>query len=268
VVGEDRGDNKEGASDPIAASVGGGETANRDQITKQQTSISEQALVDRIKRSDRWMIWLTAAIAFSGIVSAIIFGRQLGIMQGQLDEMRFEQRPWLSAVPKIIGHLSNKGGLLSTMVEIDVSNVGHIPASGVRGGAVITGGGNHRIVTRNDIQEVCDRVASSGFDQDSEAALIFPNGSDSLVAEAPDQRAFGDGEIPQPSDARFGSDTALVYCVSYLNAGNEPMRHTGGAFAIGGIKPGSILKDGEMIDPSQLELVHAPFDPKWRSYAD
>jgi hypothetical protein len=53
-----------------------------------QQSISDQALVDRIKRSDRWMITLTAAIAVGGLVSAVIFYLQLAAMRGQLAEMK------------------------------------------------------------------------------------------------------------------------------------------------------------------------------------
>lgn len=53
-----------------------------------QQSAADQAFVDRIDRSDRWMIFLTGAIALTGIVSALIFGWQLNVMQGQLDEMK------------------------------------------------------------------------------------------------------------------------------------------------------------------------------------
>ena len=53
-----------------------------------QAAITNKALVDRIDRTDRWMIGLTAVIAAGGIVSAIIFGMQLIAMQGQLDEMK------------------------------------------------------------------------------------------------------------------------------------------------------------------------------------
>jgi hypothetical protein len=54
---------------------------------ERQAPISDQTLVDRINRSDRWMIGLTTVIAAGGIISAVIFGWQLSIMKGQLDEM-------------------------------------------------------------------------------------------------------------------------------------------------------------------------------------
>ena len=73
-------------------------------------------------------------------------------MQGQLDEMRLDQRPWLRATPKIVGPLYSKGGMLSMVVEITVSNSGHTPAGGGIGGAMITSHG-HRIVTGGDIKK-------------------------------------------------------------------------------------------------------------------
>ena len=57
-------------------------------IPNSQPAISEKTLVDRIDRSDRWMIVLTAVIALSTLISAIIFGKQLVAMHGQLNEMR------------------------------------------------------------------------------------------------------------------------------------------------------------------------------------
>lgn len=49
---------------------------------------SQQALVDRINASDRWMIILTAAIVITSIVSAVFFYQQWQTMHGQLDEMK------------------------------------------------------------------------------------------------------------------------------------------------------------------------------------
>jgi hypothetical protein len=57
-------------------------------VPSEQGSITEKDFVDRINRSDRWMIYLTASIAFSGLISAAIFGWQLHVMQGQLTEMK------------------------------------------------------------------------------------------------------------------------------------------------------------------------------------
>lgn len=58
-----------------------------------QAAIANKTLVDRINRSDRWMIGLTAVIAVGGAVSAVIFGMQLSAMRGQLEEMRRAYEP-------------------------------------------------------------------------------------------------------------------------------------------------------------------------------
>jgi hypothetical protein len=211
----------------------------------------------------------TIFIAFFTFVTIGVGGAQWWTLTGTLNEMRDEQRPWLKAVPKIVGPLFSKGGLLSTDIEIDVNNVGRSPASGVRGAAIIINGG-HGLITKDDLHVVCDRAATSAIlDQDSASDLIFPNGGGRISAQAADQKAYGNGNRALPTgQATVENDVALVFCVSYLNAGNEPTRHTGGAFAIDGAKSGTVLKDGEMIDPSGLRLESSPFDLKWRSYAD
>jgi hypothetical protein len=61
-------------------------------VHRNDAETTNQALVDRIDRSDRWMIGLTAVIAVGGLISAIIFGGQLNVMQGQLDEMKTASR--------------------------------------------------------------------------------------------------------------------------------------------------------------------------------
>src|SRR5208337_2224025 len=73
---------------PAEAPVETPDAAAHQEVSGNQQAISQKVLVDRINRSDFWMIILTAAIAFSGLVSAVIFGKQLIAMNGQLAEMR------------------------------------------------------------------------------------------------------------------------------------------------------------------------------------
>ena len=90
------GQGHEGSAERVTPAVEQGDPATHSEVSTPQDAISEKVLVDRIRRSDRWMIFLTAAIAFSGVVSAIIFWRQLDAMRGQLDIMSADQRPWIS----------------------------------------------------------------------------------------------------------------------------------------------------------------------------
>jgi hypothetical protein len=65
-----------------------GESGSQPPVTEGEIHSREEVLEDRIRKSDRWMISLTALAACAAIASAIIFGWQLSIMQGQLSEMR------------------------------------------------------------------------------------------------------------------------------------------------------------------------------------
>jgi hypothetical protein len=85
---ENRRSNEKGNTSPPLLSCSEPNGQERTEIDKPKASISEQAFVDRIKISDRWMIGLTGAIVATGIISAFIFAGQLSIMNGQLSEMK------------------------------------------------------------------------------------------------------------------------------------------------------------------------------------
>lgn len=88
-MGSDQGrDNKGQSADKKLTAVEQGDSGSHREMARNQVSISEQAFVDRIKRSDRWMIFVTAAIALSGVASAVILGKQFRAMNGQLEVMR------------------------------------------------------------------------------------------------------------------------------------------------------------------------------------
>ena len=111
VDGEEPQNHQEGDPKPNAVSpaVEVDEIVNRSshrEKSRPKEGISEQALVDRIKRSDRWMIVLTAVIAVGGLISAIIFGYQLNEMKiaGELtreslelsrEALKVSERAWL-----------------------------------------------------------------------------------------------------------------------------------------------------------------------------
>ena len=78
------------------------------------------------------MIALTAAIAVGGVISAVIFWRQLSVMQGQLDVMEADQRPWVSlaAIPTIASPLRYlvAGNWVTVDLLISLKNTGKTPA--------------------------------------------------------------------------------------------------------------------------------------------
>jgi hypothetical protein len=147
-----------------AAPIDAPNTAAHEDIPNSQQAISEKTLVDRIDRSDRWMIVLTAVIALSTLVSAVIFGKQLIAMHGQLNEMRatreggdaafaaqlavmrdqakamqgqldqtvLAERPWVMLTDIKPQSLSSddRAGVFF-LVNLAVKNVGHLPAQNV-----------------------------------------------------------------------------------------------------------------------------------------
>lgn len=84
-------------------------------------------------RWTRHVGWFTAALVLVGIVTAVIFWKQLRVMQGQLDELREEQRPWfyvskVTPDSKFI-HVNNS---VSMKVRVLLNNVGHSTARDIR----------------------------------------------------------------------------------------------------------------------------------------
>ncbi|MGI8962205.1 MAG: hypothetical protein ACR2IV_21095 [Bryobacteraceae bacterium] len=63
-----------------------GQHAKTEGKQSQQAQIT--ALEDRIRRGERWMIWLTGAIAFFGLCSVVVAILQWLAMSGQLQEMK------------------------------------------------------------------------------------------------------------------------------------------------------------------------------------
>lgn len=135
------------------------------QGTERQTTISDESLLDRIRKSDRWMIVLTAVIALTGILGWWVTWEQLDILKGQLNEMRtggtqtekvitemnriaasmeesakqsktaleytieksrLDQRAWLTVKAAKVRHIIATGNV--PMVAIELHNSGQSPA--------------------------------------------------------------------------------------------------------------------------------------------
>ena len=116
---EENGKPEQGGRDKMSPTAGRIDSFDRGEIAQQQPSIREQAFVDRITKSDRWMIWLTAAIVFTGVVSAFISKGQWSVMEAQLDEMRDEQRPWIGAPTSVVGEIGSDG---TYVLSIEMEN--------------------------------------------------------------------------------------------------------------------------------------------------
>jgi len=83
--GVERQRNEDGARAPILEDDGGTEHAQSKTDRDQYNKIS--SLQDEIKRGEKWMIWLTGAMAFFALSTVIVGILQWNVMSRQLDEM-------------------------------------------------------------------------------------------------------------------------------------------------------------------------------------
>lgn len=114
-------------SDDAARKVGdepAGNGGDQSKPAQKQASISEQAFVDRIKKSDRWMILLTVALVFTSLL-------QWSEMRGQLDVMRAQQRPWVEITDAQPVQVVNNDGTLNVAISVTLKNLGATPATGI-----------------------------------------------------------------------------------------------------------------------------------------
>jgi len=81
--------------------------------------------------SDIMMIVFTAVIATTGVIGAFIFNNQLSVMQGQLDAMRADQRPWVSLSMQADGPLVHDGNGWNFLIKYSLTNAGKSPAGDV-----------------------------------------------------------------------------------------------------------------------------------------
>ena len=97
----------------------------RSRRAKSQHQVNERMMA----RWTRHVGLFTGALVAVGIVTAVIFLRQLNVMQGQLDEMKVEQRPWVYAdSPRLTDVIRiNEVGLWTLHLKFGVYNVGHLP---------------------------------------------------------------------------------------------------------------------------------------------
>ncbi len=90
-------------------------------------------------------------------------GRQ-GVMQGQFDEMRDEQRSWLRVVPRLQGPLVNEDGALVTNLGLDLNNIGPLPAIDVIAKAEIMRYKMLKLGTTGELlTNVCDEAQRTLF---------------------------------------------------------------------------------------------------------
>jgi hypothetical protein len=174
----------------------------------------------------------TAVIAVATVWNVVVVRGSLGIMQGQLDEMRADQRPWVSinveaegqeiAVTEPLSFSQAAGSMRLNLVQ---RNTGKDPAIGVRWSGKIVGikGGRfEKDEIADDMNSYCDpiRKQSAGILEDT----VFPG--DKIIVDLP--VAIYPAAIKQTIDSGFGNKMGLpgeatfdvIVCADYRDAEN------------------------------------------------
>ena len=220
-------------------------------------------------RASGWTAGATVASAVFTLATIGVGLAQWTVLSHTVEEMRDEQRAWLSATPKIVGPLVTKSGILEMEVAVTVKNIGRLPASGIRGRALLFNTASH-IVNKSDLLHVCD-LADGALSSDG-GDLVFPDQNGTIIFQAADRQVYEENErgvvvTPGQSTAVAG-EVPMAFCISYLSGGKAPFRHTARVWLIGGNKMGSVIDDGVAIQPSDLILYQPQSDLNWQNYAD
>jgi hypothetical protein len=193
-------------------------------IISDQATVPEQAFIDRIKRSDRWMIALTGIIAVGGLLSAVIFGYQLREMQtasgltrrsieisesalkSSREALIVAQRPWVSIQMSLAGPLQFDDSGARIAVGIRLKNHGQTPAVNTRSFVVL----DPNSAGKKGPNFCKDQ---RGRNLTNFAQVMFPG---DIINE--DREAQADGEEISRAMGRSGTIAPLLTaCVDYIS---------------------------------------------------
>jgi len=174
---------------------------------------------DRLEIANTVGIYLAAVVAIGAIVAAWISSSdQLHNMQGQLNVMVAQQRPWLQVTPRLDGPLrtiltlGKKPEVFSVSLAFDAKNTGLTPATKiVFSSTVVVEGDGTDMKARDEAQdEVCKWAAEQAKSTGKVGESLFPNETKVLHTGFSGRIAEGDA-FPY----------VLEGCVDYTYAGNQ-----------------------------------------------
>jgi hypothetical protein len=192
--------------------------------------------------------------------------RQADATNGQLAEMRDEQRPWLQVTPEIRGPLVVEGGQLSMKVGLLVRNSGRTPAISVRGRAQL------KVASFLKIEDGVDAVRlfcktpvptpswKRFFDGGVGDDAVFPNGEDviEIPAVADEETAFPFG-FKEFGVKQIGPYLNIIFCIAYKTIGGDDILHTGEIIPLSYTKAVT-AKDAQTLPPGPLQLDYSSFE--------
>jgi hypothetical protein len=190
-----------------------------------------------------------AAVAGLWFTLAIMIW-QAAATQGQLAEMRADQRPWIKVEAELNGDM-NLGNLPIIPVKFFVSNVGHSPALNIQ----LESFGFPQVGMGKDIfaelKIRCEQVRKAPLDNPARGFILFPGEKTQATEfEMPPSMGGFSRKIPKKI-----SDLEIFGCVDYVIPGERSHHQTGFIYRLGHIidRPG--LTKGFSFEFNRDEVV-------------
>jgi hypothetical protein len=195
-----------------------------------------------------------------GKLGAIEIG-QLNVMQGQLEEMRYEQRPWIYADIGPGGRIfRNQSGGLTFTVAFRFHNIGHLPAMYVSPDIEGYLSGEGGVVGSQTVRERQRKRCGLSLQQpngpDQIGVTVFPGqsvlfgASIGITTDEIDDVRKRDQKIGRISD--FFPTPWGAGCIRYRSP-DGAVHQTGIAFTISMRKPGNEGAWALRIDPTSID---------------
>ncbi|MGC1777090.1 MAG: hypothetical protein WBB34_04035 [Xanthobacteraceae bacterium] len=225
-------------------------------LQERRAEKKKQGAADRAAHSTARATW---AIAFFTLVTIAVgasqyvtFNRQLGVMQGQLDAMNAERRPWVFATNISISRpVVHDGEGLHISLKFDLRNGGHSPA--VQTAVKF----NTRIGSLNFLDE--EKIVCAG--QPGLGNTIFPDSP--ATQEVSDLLSESQTAAAAATGIKY-MVPIIVSCISYRFPDREGRGYTPYEMTIGPVVgstkwPCCSFPFGEkLIEPSDLQLTLLP----------
>jgi hypothetical protein len=191
--------------------------------------------------------WLTFFLSIDSSRQAETARDQFRIMQGQLNEMQAEQRPWVYPTVQIKGRIQREGPNFVIPLTWTLTNVGHLPALSTTinvSGVVVSLPFNMKSIPN----DACDKLARTDWGSIG-GGTVFPN-----------QTTEPQGHSPRVSQVDFknlfdgGKDPMIVAagCVDYRIPGTNDHHQTQFAYVFGQSQPLGVVM--MPADPTSVDI--------------
>jgi hypothetical protein len=261
-VSNDAGDAEAGQPAPVKPN----ECVSISNVSGDQPPVTRDELADRLRKSDRWMIALTAVIAIGGAISAVIFGLELYQMRVATELTRESleisqraiiqsrealiatQRAWLTLEASATG-LAWQGGGTQLELTVTSKNTGLTPALYTRILAIM----DLKIGGRKG-SDICNSARTSDS-KEFMTNVIFPGAT--LTQEKVAKVDPGELNALRLKDGSLRP--TVTVCIDYRSALGEPNHHQ--TFMTFDLFRMHYAPDGHLrVDPKDGDLAASDID--------